>query len=221
MSQQLSRTSAHSKNNLIKSSKGQRTADTTTRNMVKLDPENLLDATKRIRFQIRNWQKVQSTENLRYLQEHNHFKIHVCQSTNPGIPFIASIICTMCNKHVHISTGKNSDIMISNWTRHVKNCITKKPTKSNQASLASYFKSVSSLNNKTTKQLPCCNDSLDSGASHNTIQPTDILEAAPISPRPPCDSETEVGNDESLSCYIENQCAFEAEEQCNTKKNQS
>ena len=92
----------------------------------KPDSENLLDATKKIWFQIKNWQKVQTTESLRRLQEHDQFEIHVCQSTKSGIPFMASIICTMCDKHVHISTGEKSDIMISNWTRHVKTCITKK-----------------------------------------------------------------------------------------------
>ena len=129
-------------------------------------------------------------ESLRQLQEHDQFEIHVCQSTKSGIPFMASIICTMCDKHVHISTGEKSDIMISNWTRHVKTCITKrKPTK--QFSIASYFKG-----NKSILQ-----ESVGKG-----VQNVPPITAPTI--------ETE-GDDNCLK----DQCTSESEQkQCNTKK---
>ena len=90
-----------------------------------------------------------------------------------------------------------AEIMISNWTRHVKNCIKKKKSaKSKQFSLASYFKGSSSKNklissqdldsssdnNEDSKNASCSldPDDLKSSTDMPTLQPFVIVKPSDI-----------------------------------------
>ena len=77
--------------------------------------DQLLTNMGKIRRQICNWQRTQTTESLRELKENQHFDVTVSDTG------VAHINCLICKKKFQLGIKKNK-FLISNWSRHVIKC---------------------------------------------------------------------------------------------------
>ena len=113
---------------------------------------NLADATCKLRKQIVKWQDAQNDICLRQLKEHREYKIELKQSTNQTDTITVTIKCTMCDKNIHLGIDEKNGIKLSNWIRHVKQCVQQKKSQSKQQLvLTKYFLSSASGNSSLPK----------------------------------------------------------------------
>ena len=89
---------------------------------------NQADVTSKIRRLIAKWQRTQKDVKLRELKEHEHFVVRV------KVDLSSSILCKMCGR-CSVLGRKSGSVMLSNWTRHVTNCVQKQPTATKQRQL--------------------------------------------------------------------------------------
>lgn len=87
-----------------------------------------------IRQQFAKWQRSQKNVRISGLKENNHFKINVKIVSGH---IVVSIACKLCGKSPVLSI-KNGKTLISNWTRHITNCI-KSPLSKCTKTLDKYF----------------------------------------------------------------------------------
>ena len=78
-----------------------------------------------VRKRIVKWQRKQSCEKLQALKEHVDYKV-ICKLDKSNYP-VVSVHCTLCDKTYQLyqkgdQDNKNNTVMISNWTKHIKNC---------------------------------------------------------------------------------------------------
>ena len=96
-----------------------------------------------IRQHIVKWQKKQQDHKVRELKEHKHFEIKIdLQSKGESASLVAvSIQCKICGKPITLGF-KNDKALISNWTRHIVDCVREHPACMAQK-LDSFFMSSS------------------------------------------------------------------------------
>ena len=105
-----------------------------------------------VRKRIIKWQNKQIDTNLGELKEFQHYKVMVNldSSDQPSV----SIFCELCNKTFKLIYKENhATMMISNWTSHIKKCITvrKERTKpAKQQPLSKYCNKSTKLDEPST-----------------------------------------------------------------------
>ena len=105
---------------------------------------NVATISYHVRNIITRWVQQQKNPALKRLTENEHYSLSVCP--NPAGFFSVSVVCLVCNKsiilHQRDTSNKSSPFIISNWTRHGKNCyVAAYATGStkNQCNLDKYF----------------------------------------------------------------------------------
>ena len=99
------------------------------------DPDDVVDQVKAmamIRQQITKWQRTQSSSKLRELRENVHLEIKVALSKD-STKLIPSILCKVCNKSTTLGF-KSGNVLLSNWTRHIVQCVEKQKTPTSKES---------------------------------------------------------------------------------------
>ena len=91
------------------------------------DPEiNVVTISRHVRSSITRWVQQQTNPALKKLTENEHYRLSVSPDIKiPGL-FLVSIVCLVCNNvivlHQRDKSNRSSPFIISNWTRHDKNC---------------------------------------------------------------------------------------------------
>jgi len=104
-------------------------------------PNDLFEIAGKIQKQIVKWQNSQKEMHLKQLKEHKDFEIKVQSAAGLRCSVAASINCKICN--ISSSLGmhdKPNSFLISNWTRHTKNCKAKQETCHDQKTLNNFLK---------------------------------------------------------------------------------
>ena len=113
---------------------------------------DVADVASKIRVQIAKWQRTQTQNSLMQLKEHEQFEIRVSKCEKPGKPADVRITCTMCDKHLPLSKGsKYGSFSISNWSRHVKICTSKKQQKAPKVTQATLSNFLPHITNKSSQ----------------------------------------------------------------------
>ena len=93
------------------------------------NPEiNVVTISRQMRSTITRWVQQQTNPALKKLTENEHYRLLVSPDIKvPGL-FSVSMVCLVCNKiivlHQRDRSNRSSPFIISNWTRHGKNCYT-------------------------------------------------------------------------------------------------
>ena len=87
---------------------------------------NVVTISRHVRSSITRWVQQQTNPALKKLTENEHYRLSVSPDIKiPGL-FLVSMVCLVCNNvialHQRDKSNRSSPFIISNWTRHGKNC---------------------------------------------------------------------------------------------------
>ena len=114
------------------------------------DAEDLASATFKVRKQIVKWLSNQSNIRLRQLREYKEYEVKLKQNANGSGSLVGAILCIICNTKVHVGVDQKNNVKLSNWIRHVKQCVQEKGEKDKggkdkgQLALTNFFSGHSS-----------------------------------------------------------------------------
>ena len=89
---------------------------------------NIPTISKQIRNNLNKWLRKQDNHEIVRLQEEREYSVFVNSDTEDPKSFSAHIRCLLCGITIRLQQqnkfDKTSPYLISNWCRHIKNCIT-------------------------------------------------------------------------------------------------
>ena len=86
---------------------------------------NIPSISKQIRSNLNKWLRKQSSCEIINLQENKDYSVSINSNTKDPTSFTACIRCLLCGTAIRLQQQDNtSPYLISNWCRHIKNCIT-------------------------------------------------------------------------------------------------
>ena len=132
---------------------------------------NLQSIRDDIRKRIIKWQRTQKLNKLQQLKEHKDYTVSIMQNTSKSKHPTITILCGICKKQYRLNQkGDDGDIMLSNWTNHVKKCALK-PAAKEQPSILEFVPVPQSDNSEVLDIVPTALDIMSPG-SNSTIDVT-------------------------------------------------